>query len=90
LQKAGRNLSTLEKAIERLLSRPTDFTWNELLHLMTALGYELRTSGGSGRKFIDPTTNAMLFMHELHPTRILKAYQVRVVIQFLRQERKIP
>jgi hypothetical protein len=57
---------------------------------MTALGYELRTTGGSGRKFIDPSTGAAMFMHEPHPSNILKAYQVRSVIQFLRQEGKLP
>jgi hypothetical protein len=57
---------------------------------MIALGYELRTSGGSGRKFFDVAKRALLFMHEPHPSRILKAYQIRAVIQFLRRERKIP
>jgi hypothetical protein len=56
---------------------------------MTALGYELRTAGGSGRKFFDPVTTATFFMHEPHPSKVLKAYQVRAVVQFLRNERKI-
>jgi hypothetical protein len=83
-------MSKLQKSVERLLGKPTDFAWSELIQLMTALGYELRTSGGSGRKFIDPTTGAVLFMHEPHPSRILKAYQIKAVIHFLRQEEKIP
>ena len=83
-------MSKSQKAIERLLAKPIDYTWDELLSLMNALGYELRTTGGSGRKFFDPATNALVFLHETHPSRILKAYQVRAVIQFLRHERKIP
>ena len=67
-----------------------DYTWDELLSLMIALGYELRTSGRSGRKFLDPATKALFFLHEPHPSRILKAYQIRAVILFLRKERKIP
>ena len=66
-----------------------DYTWDELLSLMIALGYEVRTSGGSGRKFFDSATKALFFLHEPHPSKILKAYQVRAVIQFLRKERKI-
>jgi hypothetical protein len=57
---------------------------------MTALGFQLKTTGGSGRKFIDPSTGAVMFLHEPHPSRILKAYQVRAAVQFLRQEKKIP
>jgi predicted RNA binding protein YcfA (HicA-like mRNA interferase family) len=83
-------MSKLEKSLGRLLSRPTDFTWRELITLMNALGFELRTIGGSGRKFIQPETGATLFIHEPHPGSILKAYQIRAAIQFLRQEGKLP
>jgi hypothetical protein len=57
---------------------------------MGALGYELRTSGGSGRKFFDPSTKTLLFLHEPHPAKVLKAYQVRAAVMFLRKERRIP
>jgi hypothetical protein len=83
-------VSKLQKAIERLLAKPVDYTWDELLSLMIALGYELRTSGGSGRKFFDPASEALFFLHEPHPSKILKAYQIRGIIQFLRKERRIP
>ena len=83
-------MAKLQKAVARLLAKPVDYTWDELLSLMIALGYEIRNSGGSSRKFFDSATNALFFMHEPHPSRILKAYQIRAVIQFLRQERKIP
>jgi HicA toxin of bacterial toxin-antitoxin, len=83
-------MSKLQKAIARLLAKPVDYTWEELLSLMTALGYELRTSGGSGRKLLDPATGALFFLHEPHPARILKAYQIRALIQFLRKEGRIP
>ena len=82
-------MSKLQKAVTRLLAKPVDYTWDELLSLMTALGFELRTSGGSGRKFFDPATKALLFLHEPHPSKILKAYQIRAAIQFLRKERRI-
>ena len=77
-----------EKALERLLSAPTprDYTWGELVAVMTRLNYELKSTGGSGRKFIHRTTQATLMLHEPHPGSILKVYQVRDVIRFLRQE----
>jgi hypothetical protein len=83
-------MSKLQKAIARLRAKPADHTWDELRSLMVGLGYELRTSGGSGRKFLDPSTKALFFLHEPHPSKVLKAYQVRAVVQFLRKERKIP
>jgi hypothetical protein len=83
-------MSKLEKSMCRLLSKPIDFSWQELVTLMNALGFELRTTGGSGRKFIRPETGATLFIHEPHPASILKAYQIRAVIQFLHQEGKLP
>lgn len=83
-------MSKLQMAVMRLLAKPVDYSWDELSSLMIALGYELRTSGGSGRKFFDPATKALFFLHEPHPCKILKAYQIHAVIQFLRKERKIP
>jgi HicA toxin of bacterial toxin-antitoxin, len=90
LQLGGVRMSKLQKAIARLLAKPVDYTWDELSALMIAFGYELRMSGGSGRKFFDPGTKALFFLHEPHPSRILKAYQIRTVIRFLKKERRIP
>jgi hypothetical protein len=81
-------MSKLQKSVARLLARPVDYTWDELMSLMNALGYELRTAGGSSRKFFDPATSATFFMHE-PPSKILKAYQVRAAVRFLRNERKL-
>lgn len=78
------------KAIERLLGKPRDFEWGDLKPLMEAFGYELKTTGGSGRKFIHSETGATLFMHEPHPAKVLKAYQINATINFLRQEKHIP
>ena len=83
-------MSKLQKAIDRILSKPSDYAWVELAFLMKAFGYELKTSGGSARKFIHPETRATLFMHQPHPAKILKAYQVREAINFLKQEKHLP
>ncbi len=72
-----------------MLSKPGDFEWGELTALMEAFGYEIKTAGGSGRKFIHPETRATLFMHQPHPSKVLKAYQVREAINFLKQEKHV-
>lgn len=79
-------MSKHEKLLKRLGSRPKDFTWAELVSLMKALGYELERSSGSGRKFVHPGTESTLFIHEPHPAKLLKAYQVRDAIYFLTKE----
>jgi hypothetical protein len=82
-------VSKREKLFARLKSKPKDFTWDELVSLMTACGYELKTAGGSGRKFIDPHTGATAFLHEPHPEKALKGYQIRDILRHLEQEKKI-
>jgi HicA toxin of bacterial toxin-antitoxin, len=77
-------MSKHEKALQRLLSKPADFTWGELKSLMQAFDYELKVTGGSGRKFVRPEVAFMI--HEPHPRKLLKAYQVRAVLEFLRKE----
>ncbi len=79
-------LSKYEKAVRRLLSKPTDFERSELKSLMDAFGYEMKTTGGSGRKFKHPGSASNYMTHEPHPQSTLKAYQVREVIAFLKQE----
>ncbi len=82
-------MSKFEKAIRRLLSKPTDFGWNELKSLMDSFGYEMKTTGGSSRKFTTVGGGSSFVIHEPHPHSVLKAYQVREFIEFLKQEGKI-
>ncbi len=79
-------MSKQEKLRRRLESKPRDFTWGELSTLLSSLGFELHAGSGSSRKFIHPVTKATLMMHEPHPGSILKAYQLRAAIDFLREE----
>ena len=82
--KISGKMSKRSKALQRLLSRPNDFRWDELESVMTGLGYELKTSGGSSRKFA--RLGMAFFIHEPHPQKILKPYQVRGVLEFLRRQ----
>ena len=77
-------MSKQEKALQRLLSKPTDFTWAELKSIMERFGYELKVTGGSGRKFVNP--DSVFAIHEPHPHKLLKAYQIREIIAHLKKE----
>ncbi len=81
-------MSRKEKLIKRLLARPKDFSWDELVSLLAALGFtEVATgkTGGSRRRFIDPN-GIVLALHKPHPQNILKRYQVEQLIELLQGE----
>lgn len=77
-----------DKLIERFLSKPKDFSWQELVKLLVGLGYHLAVSGKTGG-------SRMRFVHELyppitlhkpHPGSILKRYQIEEIETCLKQE----
>lgn len=79
-------MSKHNKLLERLLRQPIDFTWEELVRLLRALGYVEQATGktgGSRRAFIQTETNAVIRLHQPHPGNVLKQYQVRQIIQQL-------
>jgi HicA toxin of bacterial toxin-antitoxin, len=82
-------MSKDQKALDRLLSKPSDYEWRELERLMASFGYELRTGSGSSRKFIHRKTKVTFMTHEPHPAKVLKQYQLKDVITFMKVEKYI-
>lgn len=74
------------KLIERIKSRPKDFTWQETCGLLSSLGYKQAKNDGSRRKFFNAETKAVLMVHEPHPRNYLLDYQVRDVLQHLKDK----
>ena len=84
-------MAQIEKLINRLLSKPTDFTWEELVKVLGHFGYaEMKKgkTGGSRRKFADETKH-IINLHKPHPGNILKRYQVNDLIDSLKDRSKI-
>lgn len=80
-------MSQKEKLIQRLLSKPKDFTFEELIALMGYLGYSLDNAGrtsGSRVSFKNGDGN-YLKLHKPHPRNTLLKYQVEDVIQNLKE-----
>jgi len=81
-------LSKKDKLIRRLLSRPTDFSFDELTTLLRSFGYSMETGGktsGSRTTF----TNAdgdYIRLHKPHPRNILKQYQVDDIVSNLTEK----
>lgn len=81
-------MSRQEKLQARLLSVPKDFTWDELIKLLSMFGYkEVKQgkTGGSRRKFADDKKN-IVSLHKPHPSTIVKEYALREVIVHLKEK----
>lgn len=80
-------MSKKDKLIDKLLKRPKDFTFDEMVSLLSYFGYELKQFGtGSGVKFIKEGSNEVINFHKPHPNRILKRYVLDQVIEKLRKD----
>ncbi len=77
-----------EKLLKRLLSEPKDFSWEDLVTLLSWLGFEEASTGktgGSRRRFLD-NRGIVISLHKPHPHNILKSYQIEQVIEIIKQE----
>lgn len=75
-----------EKLLAKLKSRPKDFTFQELVTLLSGFGYVLNQSGSGSRVRFEHEHCAPVFMHKPHPSPVLKPYQIDQVLDILRQE----
>ena len=78
-----------EKFKNRLLSYPSDFTWNELKSLLLSLGYRGSNSGktsGSRVRFIADAFSPIL-LHKPHPEPVIKMYVLKQIIEQLKKEK---
>ena len=81
-------MSKREKLIQRLLSKPADFSWSELQNLLEGFGYSLATggrTGGSRVKFLH-SLHPPVILHKPHPIPLLKRYQIEQITEFLKKE----
>ena len=86
-------MSKFEKLLERFLSRPKNFTYQELLHLLNGLNYSEFQKGktsGSRVSFIHNETKHVIMLHKPHPNNELKKYQIELIIEELKNQGLIP
>ena len=78
-------MSRLEKEIERLKTKPKDYTYDEAKSLLNKLGFFENNKGktsGSKIRFISKE-NVKIDLHKPHPKNILKLYQISEIIRVL-------
>ncbi len=79
-------MSKHDKLVERFKQKPKDFTWKELLGLLGIFGYDLIKNKGSRRKFMNKKTKHLISLHEPHPKKIIKKYQIDLICESLEKE----
>lgn len=74
-----------QKLLERFLSMPSDFHFDELVKLLASFGFHEVNTGktsGSQTKFINKE-NVPIRFHKPHPNGILKRYQLKQIKEIL-------
>jgi len=77
-----------DKLLKRFLSKPKDFTYDELKRLLKSFGYEevkMGKTSGSRVAFINQNTKHIIRLHKPHPKPELKHYQLNDIEEELRK-----
>lgn len=80
-----------EKLIQRLKTKPKDFTFDEAETLLRFLSYSKSNKGKTSGSRVSFTSenHASILLHKPHPGNELKSYQVQQLIETLEQENLI-
>ncbi len=79
-------MGQIQKLKDRLLSKPKDFTYDELRKLLFSLGCiedRMGKTSGSRVAFIHKASGLILRLHKPHPGNELKRYQVEEAIKYV-------
>jgi len=82
-------MSKKDKLLVRLLNRPLDFKYDNLITLLAQLGYHEDNRGrtsGSRVAFVNDKTKHTIRLHKPHPGNLLKKYQIDLLIEVLRSQ----
>lgn len=79
-------MSTRDKLVKRFLTMPRDFTFDEMIRLFAAFGFEVDNKGGtSGSRLalINKERGLSYNMHRPHPDNAIKMYVMKQVMEFM-------
>ncbi len=74
-------MSKKQKLIDRFLTMPSDFHYDELVKLLGYFGFEevkIGKTSGSRVKF-ENSEGTPIMLHKPHPTGIMKKYQMKQI-----------
>lgn len=73
-------MSQKQKLVERFISHPTDFTYEELRRLLHYFGYnEDASAQGSRVNFFNDELKDVIKIHKPHPENNVKGYVLKLV-----------
>jgi len=80
-------MSKHDKLLNRFLSHPVDFTWNEMASLLKGFGYVRGKAGktGGSRVRFDHQTADPIILHRPHSIPTMKRYQLEQVDEILKR-----
>ena len=73
-------MSKIDKAKERLILRPKDYTYTEAKYLLTQLGFEEHNKGktsGSRVKFYRTSDQRIILLHKPHPGDVMSVGAIK-------------
>lgn len=79
-------MSRLDKARQRILSKPKDYTYTEARYLLNKLGFEEFSKGktsGSRVKFFRASDKKVILLHKPHPEDEMDIAAVKDLVEFL-------
>ena len=82
-------MSKFDKLLQRLQNKPKDFSYEELMKILNGFGYnelKLGKTSGSRVAFFNEETKHIIRLHKPHPLKILKAYQIDLIIDELKSK----
>jgi hypothetical protein len=80
-------LGRKEKLIERLKSKPKDFTFDEMQNLLELLGFEMSNRGKtSGSRVLFKNGDIPITLHKPHPRKEFLEYQIKYILDALERE----
>ena len=78
-------MSKKEKLIDRFLSMPSDFHYDEMVKLLGYFGfYEVKKGKTSGSRVkFENAEGVPIILHKPHPSGIMKKYQMKQIKEIL-------
>jgi hypothetical protein len=80
-------MGTKGKLIERFCNLPKDFTFDEMVRLLSGYGYNVHNRGatsGSRIRFKNEETGEYIDIHRPHPGHIMKEWMMKAIYQHLK------
>ena len=80
-----------DKIVERFMTLPKEFTFDEMEKLLTYFGYEKSNKGKTlgSRVIFKKDGSAPILLHKPHPSNIMKEYALKQVYNVLRNNELI-